>query len=454
MAAPRKTVDVVNKRPITVKIEDSREFWEEEDDFEEDKILFADNKRRGSSLILNDVFLMIIQYIQTLAVIQSMALRWPWPENWIVSTRFIFLFNLDVWEFMKIESNSTYKSIKSYYTPSDEMPFSYWYIMLAWGAFVFLATVIFIAVYIFLTRKNNPSLLVQLAYLQRVYIIGAQLISLPLGIVIARLFWCNSLGRADISNDLYCYAGTHWAYIAPSVAVVVLFYILFSYWLIMKIKREILAMTSDQHEGYLQLKETEYVHGLDVLWVVAGFHIFSSFKMSGAYFRPAMHLVHLVLLIFYATCANDIFLQAVFINVLMLVVAIAFIIVRPFRVSAFNIMLIIGYLCLCSNVLVGTMITSFDSFTVQSVWLLPDYTILILIFINGVWLGCLLLFCLYITIRSCTCCKWSEPLWPSMTSQGINRLSEHTQKFVRAMLHARILLGKLIKISNIMFSNN
>ncbi len=44
------------------------------------------------------------------AVLQSLSLRWPWPENWLKNMNFLFLFNLDVWEFMVIHSNGTYQS--------------------------------------------------------------------------------------------------------------------------------------------------------------------------------------------------------------------------------------------------------------------------------------------------------------------------------------------------------
>ena len=58
------------------------------------------------------------------------------------------------------------------------------------------------------------------------------------------------------------------------------------------------------HEAYLQLKETEYVQGLDVVYIVSGFHIFSSFKLKAAHFRAAMHLLKFVAIILYAALFN------------------------------------------------------------------------------------------------------------------------------------------------------
>lgn len=58
------------------------------------------------------------------------------------------------------------------------------------------------------------------------------------------------------------------------------------------------------HEAYLQLKETEYAQGLDIVYIISGFHIFSSFKLRAAHFRAANHLLKLVLVLFYASLFN------------------------------------------------------------------------------------------------------------------------------------------------------
>lgn len=55
------------------------------------------------------------------------------------------------------------------------------------------------------------------------------------------------------------------------------------------------------HEAHLQLKETEYVQGLDVVYIVSAFHIFSSFKLRSAHYRGAMHILKFIGIIIYAT---------------------------------------------------------------------------------------------------------------------------------------------------------
>lgn len=63
------------------------------------------------------------------------------------------------------------------------------------------------------------------------------------------------------------------------------------------------------HEAYLQLKETEYVQGLDVMYIVSGFHVFSSFKLKAAHFRAAMHLLKFGAIVIYSALFNYLFLQ-------------------------------------------------------------------------------------------------------------------------------------------------
>ena len=44
--------------------------------------------------------------------------------------------------------------------------------------------------------------------MQRVYIIGMQIIYLPLGITLARLFHCTDTGKLDVDNTVTCWEVT------------------------------------------------------------------------------------------------------------------------------------------------------------------------------------------------------------------------------------------------------
>ena len=339
--------------------------------------------------------------------------------------------------------------MQNYYTNTALMPFPYWYLLAAWAGLFFLLLVAYIIAYIIISTKKNPYMFIQLARLLQAYIIMAQILAIPFGIVIARLFHCNVDSELDTDNTIRCGKGIHWAYMTPTLAVSLVFYILYPIWLVRKTRSEMLNMSKDRHEGYLQLKEVEYSQGLDVMWLVASFHIFSSFKKRGAHFRAALHIMSFVILALYAGLFSHTFAQGLTISMVLLVMFIAFIILRPYRVSVFNYYLIFCYLCLVANCMIGALVASFDAFSLRTVWLTPSYSIIILAIINAIWGIGTIIFIIYLLIRTgcyhtrCNVC-WKEPLWPSMTPKGLKKLSYHTKKYVKSILRARYVLGKIM----------
>ena len=413
---------------------------------EGDKTLFADNKKRGTSLVLNDAILLLLHVVQVFAVIQSLALRWPFPEKWVKGISFVFLFNLDVWEFAKVQQNGTFKEVQGYFTPSKNVPISYWYILLVWAVFILSAVIAFVVAYIMITYKKHPFMMVRVAHLQRVYVILAQVICLPLGTVIARLFHCTDTGLMDVLNEVKCFSDSfHWTYIVASLAVVVAFYVLLPTWMIVRTRAEMLDMTTDRHEGYLQLKETEYVLKLDILYIVGGFHMFASFKKHGTHFRALLIIFCLCILCVVAATFTYIFIGTLVINSILLLLFISFLFMRPFRVTAFNVVLLFSYFCLVLNCLLGSLRTTFSSVSLASVWLTPTYMNTVLLIINVTWLCGAVTFVVYLSIRHTRCCskRCLYPLWPSLTSEGLNKLSPETRKYVRAIIRSRTLIGKL-----------
>lgn len=48
-----------------------KEYWE--DDFDEEKVLFADGKKRGTNLLWNDFAILSIEYLQWVAMVSDFA---------------------------------------------------------------------------------------------------------------------------------------------------------------------------------------------------------------------------------------------------------------------------------------------------------------------------------------------------------------------------------------------
>jgi hypothetical protein len=422
-----------------------RDPWNFSSEHLDEAIVFADRKKRGSSLIANDACLLILWSLQLFCVVQSLGLRWPYPEDFLHSTKYVFFFNLDVWDYMKLTANGTYTSLQHYYTPTTLIPFKYWYILIGWAALIFLLFVLYLIALRVLYYKRNPFMLVQIAQLQRAYVIIVQVLSLPFGTALARLFHCNNAGLVDVDNSMQCWGGTHWALLIPAITLGLILYITFPAWLIFRTRSELLNMTTDRHEGYLQLKETEYVKGLDVQWTIAHFHIFSSFKKYGSYFRASIQLVHLLILVSFASFFNHLFAGALLVDLVLFCMMLAFIIVRPFRVVAFNVYIIFSFFLLTLDGMMGVLATSFDSYTLQTVWLTPYYLNIVLLVINCAWLAVTLVFLVFILMRHlgcCTVCFDDAPMWPSMTSKDVANLSPRTREYIKGIIACRMLVGK------------
>ena len=399
-------------------------------------------KQHSPSLLVTDACLLVLHFVQMFAVLHSLALRWPWPLDWLHATKVLLLANLDIWEFQKLTIDGAYKHVQNYNTPSTLMAIQYLWILLTWAIVLTIAFIVFVAIYAVLLYKKPPQILVRVAQLKRVYIVAAQVLCLPLGITLARLFHCNDSDMMDVNNTIPCFQKTHWFYLTPALAVVVILYILFPLWLIFRTKTEMLNLTADRHEGYLQLKEMEYACGLDMLWVVGNFHIFSSFRKNGAHFRAGLYYFNFLVLVLYAAFFKSITTQAMLVDIILCLAMIAVMVLRPFRVTAYNGMLAVNMLCLTLNGLLGALQVKFTASTVQMVYLLPDYLIIILSVINGCWLALCLTFILYVSLHGVRrCCNKS--LWP--TDHSLEHLQPRTHKYVMAVLHSRILIGKLAR---------
>ncbi|XP_067933350.1 uncharacterized protein [Watersipora subatra] len=424
-----------------------KEYWE--DDFDEEKILFADGKKRGTSLIWNDFAILTIEYMQWFAVIQSLALRWPWPESWIRNMSWIFAFNFDVWEIAKVYTNVTYKSVQEFSSDSSLMPFAYWNFLLAFLILLVLLVIAYPIANAVLSKRDDPYLVVKLSNLQRVYVIICQLLALPIGVALGKVFHCVPDSKGEIlimyiDNTQKCFGNLQWAYAAVAIGVALAFYILFPVWLIRRTKLELIFSHAAGHEAYLQLKETEYVQGLDVVYIVSGFHIFSSFKLKAAHFRAAMHLLKLSACIIYAAVFNYNLMQAMALCFLILIYFIAFAIQRPFRVKLFNGMLALNTFFLVLNLVTGVVGTSFDAYSLRSVWFTPQYTLSVLIAINGFWFFITICILVYLLLHQFN--VFSKPIWPTLTSEGVDKLEEVTKKFMKGVLRARHIIEKSMSL--------
>ena len=442
-------LDSPGGREVIVKKADSRTSnkihpvaWKMEGN-EEKRILV--HTKRSTSQVWPDCLLMILHYAQVYCVIQSMALRWPWPLKWLKSLHYVFCLNLDPWDFYKLQQNETYVAIAMYNIHSNELHIDYKYLLLVWGAFLCIALAVFVIVLMYIYISNRLSKETSFAYLRWAYIVILRVITLPLGIVCARVFHCNDDNRVDIMNELKCYEKEHWFYIVPSLFVILLFCV-YIIWLFVKPRSQLLKMSVDRHEGYLQLKEAEYLYGLDPMWAVTNFFLFASYRKQGTYLKACLTVLDLLLILSYAFLFNYTTAQSGLVTSLLFFASLSLIIIRPFRIMVFNLMIIVSFMCLSIQSLLGALMVVSPSSSNRNIWLTSSYVTYELAILNGFWVFCIILLVLYLIIRTFRCCCKKGcnryPLWPSLVNENRNgNLSQNTSKYVYAVLQGRILIG-------------
>lgn len=59
------------------------------------------------------------------ALLQSLSLRWPWPIEWLKPFSFVFIFNLDIWELAKLNTENAYVNAQDYLVDSAAVPINY-----------------------------------------------------------------------------------------------------------------------------------------------------------------------------------------------------------------------------------------------------------------------------------------------------------------------------------------
>ncbi|XP_052073966.1 uncharacterized protein LOC127711841 isoform X2 [Mytilus californianus] len=414
------------------------------DDFEEEILEIEEKKRRHVSLLWQDLLLLTFDFLQIFALLQSMALRWTWSGSWIAKSYFFFLFNLDVWEFMKVYKDA-YVSTQSYYTPSATVPMSYSTFALAGGGCILFLIGIFVAVYLILWVRKDRQFLSKTAWMRRIYLIFVQLLTLPIGVGVGHIFHCNGDKNVDVMNNIGCFQGSHWGYLVFGIFFYIVLFLVVPIYIIYRSRTEAMGSCSKHHEAYLLLKETEYKIGLNKVWLHSDIYFFSSFRYWGIYYRAILQLVKLSLVIVFIAGFHNVKGQATAVTILLFLYALLFVIVRPFRLICFNILLIMTFISLGAAGIIGTLETSYNAYTLDNPWLLPQYSRWLIMVTILVWLLTWLCVTMYLIVNQCLyrCHCKHIPIWPTFSTSTEGQLSQESRKFLKMFLRAKILLKKM-----------
>ena len=417
---------------------------------DEDESIF---QHHGITLWVSDSLLMLIEHIQIFAVFLVLSERWSWPLDWIKETSFLLLFNLDIWEFRKI-NEGYYEGASNTYVPSENM-FSYKTYLISWTAVAFSLLLGYFVLYRFLIYKRPLYLLLYLTRMKRVFSIVAQLLCIPIGLVVARLFQCRSKIPTtlhstkivlNVANKVECWSGSHAVYGLEALAwflclLSIFFFIVYPVYLCKITRRGVFTHSSKQHEGYLQLKEAEYLKGLDIVWAVEQFFLFSSYCRPWVYYRSIMYFLRFLLVVVYAMSLQYQVYPIAVVTATLFILALVMMVLKPFRVNVFNVMKIISLLCNSLNALVGVLL----ELKVESAILIYPYIKYVLIGINSFVLLAFVIFFSYLVLHHYGVIRKRHPLWPALSQNTTSKeLDPNTRHYLRAVLKGRQVLERAL----------
>ena len=416
---------------------------------EENDILLSEKplKQRDITLWLTDAVVLLIEHLQYYAILLSLSDHWGWPLDWVNATSFTFLFNVDIWELRRIFAGAFNHSASSY-VDSRTLNFSYTWYFAAWILVLFLITANFAIVYIKWMYKRPLYLLLYIARWKRLMFITCQLLSIPFGLVGARVFHCRLLGNSfvmDVHNETQCLSSSHLCLVALVSIIFVLWFFYYPFLLRKWIMEQVFSDDRSRHEGYLQLKEAEYEQGLNKSWDLNQYHLFSSFQRPWVLYNPLKFVFKFLLIVAFAFSAKAEFWSSAVITLLFFIAMFTVIIQQPFRVRCFSAMLAVCHLILLCNSLVG-------NFMVRPPWINPENfqivsflrypTILqILEAFNITWVVVLFLWVLYLFILNNSVVT-NGKIWPRLSYSSTKVIGNNTKKYLMAALKARQALEK------------
>ena len=401
-------------------------------------------KKRSVSLWLSDFLIILVEFVQFYALLLSLSLHWAWPYSWISGvngTQPAFLANVDIWDFLKIQ-NGAYEA-KDAAIVSSDVGLDYNRYIAGWMIGVAGVCLIATVVWLVFHYKNSPSVFVQKSILRRVLVVTAQLVCLPYGVAAARLFHCaNRLtidGKTElvleVDNNVTCWSGNHMVYLVPAGSIFMLGFIVVSCWMIKQIRSQLFSPLASRHEGYVELKETEYSGEMDFLWAVGNFFLFSSFKRRFVWYRPFIFTIKCIFIALFASLFSYPTEQIITMTSISFCVTLLFLILRPFRLAAFNALIVLSWFVISCYALLGTVL----QLNVENALLTGVYLEGNLIAISILAAVLFLAISVYLVLHHFQVCC-SKPLWPSLFQPGSSRLDENTSRYMRAILRGRKLL--------------
>ena len=423
----------------------------------EDDPVRANQRRSKVALLASDALVLALDHIQIYALILSLSLAWPWPYDWIRVNSVVFFFNLDLWEFTKV--HTIYQSQTQAYADPNDIPFSYTAYAIFWLFLTLTLTLLFLVIYVGIQRIPSYGPLDVILYrakLIRVFVIIAQVLTIPFGVTVVRLLDCQSYFdattgklqfRSIVLRDTQCWSILHLGITVPLLLVGVIYVVFLSFWFIFNIQRELISRPCSPcshwrtHEHNIRLKEAEYVQEIDLTWATNHYSLFSSFRRPWVLYRALTLFVKVLILCIYGGLFYQQVIQTIVLFTMIGVILLTVLVVPVYRVKIFNFFLVFSIFIHLCNVTLGMLL----SLGVQNALLYGQNLINSLFVVNLAWGISAGMWFTYIYLRSQKIIgKRLGPLWPVLPELDSSNLfrSDHTEKFFKALLCGRRVLER------------
>ena len=315
-------------------------------------------RKHDITLWVSDAVVMLIEHLQYYAVLLSLSEYWGWPVNWIDATSFTFIFNFDIWNLRKVDTGLFHHSTTKF-AETNNMGFAYTTYLALWAVMLCGITAVFGTIYLRWMKRRPLYLLLYIARWKRVMFMTLQFLSIPFGVAAARIFHCGKENSAKtyevmiVQNDVECYSAEHITFMVLVSLIFFFIFIIYPIILMKWVSDQVFSGDTKRHEGSLQLKEAEYEQGLDMLWDIGQYYLFSSYKRAWIHYNPLKFVFKFLFIAAFALSYQSPFWASASITTLFCVAVMALICRRPFRVRCFNVMIISSHFLIACNALIG-----------------------------------------------------------------------------------------------------
>ena len=149
---------------------------------------------------------LLVDAFQIYGLCWMMSQAWPWPTSWLRRSRFLLLFNLDIFSLTPRGASLGHGSAR--YSIWGEME-GYWIYATVWASLPWIATFFYILKCLLWKRHTEEYYLSHREALRFRLFYLFQILYLPIAIAVGRLWNCNADGTLSVDPVMICWGSEH-----------------------------------------------------------------------------------------------------------------------------------------------------------------------------------------------------------------------------------------------------